>query len=626
MTYRRNVGADLVSARDRRLTPTGGHKVHPYTCSTAGQDPSRFRRGFLRIGSLAILPLLGLLAFTVLADDASIPGVASSPTIATVNGEKLSLADVERYLGRVHDSADAKQRSDFDLDRLIFRLVNDTLLGQEARALGLDREGQVPEQVEAYRDRLVTAALEREEIAERSRPTDKEVRAAFEEKYPEITLQVVTAYDRQGAEELLAELRAGADMEALARERSVDPYAGRGGRVESVAAIDLQREVAELAKSLAVDPVAQFGGPVHTDLGYSVIRVVEVRPADPERFPGVERTLRQLVRQRKSQALRAALATAIRERHAVEVDRELVASVRAERLPDARLTPRLADPGGVVARFVAGGEDSDPGKSAGELRITAEDFRKALLARWSGVRNAEAALAAVPIVLTKMLEQRLLLAEARSRGYGERPEVRLAARAFETSLLVPRYLEEMVAPEVEVSRQEMEAYYRDHLRQFTRPPRIRLGQITVAAEEEARRIAGLLRDGADLAWLARQHSIDRFKESGGDRGWVEPGSSGFDQRLLSAGIGDVLDPVGVRGNYVVLKVTARQERDPYSFDQVSGNVRSAVSSRKMRAAIEQLMDTLRARSEIEIDRELLASLRLGGSPSESEERPSGHGH
>ncbi len=242
------------------------------------------------------------------------------------------------------------------------------------------------------------------------------------------------------------------------------------------------------------------------------------------------------------------------------------------------------------------------------------------------MRNEEAALAAAPIILDKMIEQRLLLAEALARGHGERPEIRTAVKAFETSLLVPRYLEQVVAPGIEVSREEMEAYYQAHRGEMRRPPRVRVGQITVATEEEAQRIAGLLRAGTDLAWLARRDSIDRFQEQGGDRGWVEPGSSGFDDRLWQAAAGDVLDPVGVRGNFVVLKVTARQEQGIYDFDEVSGNVRSAVASIEMRAAIERLMDTLRSRSEIEIDREVLASLRLSGERTETEEPADGHGH
>jgi parvulin-like peptidyl-prolyl isomerase len=130
--------------------------------------------------------------------------------------------------------------------------------------------------------------------------------------------------------------------------------------------------------------------------------------------------------------------------------------------------------------------------------------------------------------------------------------------------------------------------------------------------EEAERIARLLRQGTDLAWLARQHSTDRFKSAGGDRGWVAPRPGGPDERLLETAVGDVLDPVGVSDNYVVLKVLAREEQGLYDYDEVSGNVRSAVYSRKLRGAMEKFMDTLRSRSEIEINEELLKSLQITG--------------
>ncbi len=563
--------------------------------------------GSLRLPATVLLAALA--AAPALAETA--PSPAAEPrAIATVNGEALFEADLERALGKLHGSVEAGSRAAFDLERLLFRMVNDTLLGQEARALGMDADGGIPERVAAFHTRLARSALEREEIATPATPTDEEVRAAFEDQYRELTLRVVTAYERREADELLALLEGGADMESLARERSVDPYAARGGRVEGVARVDLTPEIAELATSL--EP-GELAGPVRTDLGWSVIRLVEVRPADPERFAAAEPTLRRLVRHKKAQGLRAALARAARERHPVRIDDAVTGTLAAERRGDGRLVPRFADPEAVVARI-------------GETALTAAAYSKALLARWSGVRNEEAALAAAPIVLDKLIEERLLEAEAEGRDYGRRPEIARRVRAFETDLLVQRYLEEVVAAGVEVGREEMEAYYRDHRDRLRKPPRLHLGQITVATLEEAERIAGLLRAGSELAWLARRHSTDRFKDSGGDRGWVSLEGGGFDPRLAEAEAGAVLDPVGVRGNYVVLKVLARQEQGAYPFEEVSGNVRQAVFSEKLRAAIERLMDTLRARSEIVIDRELLAGLEITGTVEAPEEGDGEHAH
>ncbi len=574
--------------------------------------PDQDQRGFA--ATLVVCGLSALFAVTAPAQEAPSPATTEEPRVlAMVNGETLSVPDLERHLGTLHGSANEGPRGAPDLDRLIFRMVNDVLIGQEARALGMDQEGGIPERVTRYREKLTLEALEREEIAERARPTEDEVRRTFEDQYRELTLRVVTAYEQPEAEELLAVLRAGADMEALARERSVDPYAIRGGHLDSVPRIDLQPEIAELAASLTPGELA---GPVRTDLGWSTIRLEEVRAADPERLPKVARTIAQVVRHRKSQALRAALAESARARHEVVVDEGVAGALSAERRPDARLFPIFPDPDAVVARIGT------------RHVITANEYSKALLARWNGVRNREAALASAPIILEKMIEKRLLQAEAEARAYVERPEIVRAVHTFETGLLVPRYLEEVVAPGVEVEREEMEAYYAAHQDELRKPPRINLGQVTVATEEEAERIASLLREDTDLAWLARRHSLDRFKDQGGERGWVEPGFSGFEQRLLEATAGQVLDPVGVRGNFVVFKVIARQEQGVYPFQEVSGNVRNAVFEDRMKAAIEKLMETLRSRSEIEIDQELLASLQIRGTLEDGPDKGKvdGHGH
>jgi peptidyl-prolyl cis-trans isomerase C len=517
--------------------------------------------------------------------------------VATVNGEDMLLDDLERYLASLHQSMNATQRGAFDIDRLMFRAVNDMLLGQEARALGMDEEEPVAGQVERYREKLAVRVLERVEIAEKTVPTDEEVRDFFTDQYREITLRVITAREQASADELLAEIQAGGDMEALALERSKDPYRLRGGLVDSVTKIDLQPEIAELAVGL--EP-GELGGPVRTDLGWSLIRLEKITDADPDRFPKLERFLKAVVQQRKAKEARKTLAAKLRERYAIRINDEVVVAFRPERLPDGRFAPSIKDPEAVVVRV------------DGSQVVTAGEYSKALLEAWSNVRNEEVAAEVTPTVLSELIDQKLLVAEAMVRSYAERPEVEREVRARESELLVSRYLEEVVAAGVEVSRDEMEAHFREHQKEYRKPPRIHLGQITVTTMEEAQRIAALLRQGTDLAWLAQQHSIDRFKGAGGDRGWIEPRPGGANAHLLETMVGDVLEPFGTPGNYVVLKVLARDEQGLYSFKEVSGNVRNDVYGDKVRDTIERYMETLRGRSEIDINEELLKSLQITG--------------
>jgi parvulin-like peptidyl-prolyl isomerase len=218
-----------------------------------------------------------------------------------------------------------------------------------------------------------------------------------------------------------------------------------------------------------------------------------------------------------------------------------------------------------------------------------------------------------------------MLAEALRRGYGDTESVRRILHAHETQLLVPRFLDEVVGAGIEVTDEEIRAFYDENRAEFPRPPRVHLGQITVAEKEEADRLAGLLRQGTDLAWLARQHSIDRFAEAGGDRGWMVAtrGVDPIQDAIYDARPGDVLGPMGAPGNFVVLRVDAREEQGYRAVEEVSGTIRSAVYMGKFEEALDEVIRKLRSRSEIRINEELLESLSITARPAQPDEQGAG---
>ncbi len=537
---------------------------------------------------------------------------ASSDVVATVNGEPILLKDIERRLGRIHGDATGGERADFDLDLLLFKMSNDILLGQEARALELHQEPPTNDQIRLYRNDLLMKVLDAEEVMEPSRPTEEEIAERYERLYRRITLRVVTKYQQDETVEILELLEGGADIAQVAREHSVDPYALRSGLVQGIARIDLQKDIADIAFAMNV---GQLAGPIRTDLGWSVIKVEGFQDADPELFDARRRKVASLVQYENATELRSKLTEETKANHPVRINQEAVAAVKPKRLPDARLTPEYPDPEAAVVRI-------------GENRtITAEEYGKALLTRWSGVRNEEAAVAAAPIILQKTIDQELVLAEAEDRGYADRPEFKHAVRNRETELLIPRYLELVVAPRVKVTEDDLKSYYDEHKEEYHKLPRVRLGQITVATEELALKLAAQLRQGADLAWLVKQHSIDRYKETGGDRGWMtpNPGLDAVHNQLLEAPRGTVIDPFGVKDNWQVLLVTGRVEQGLYTFDEISGNIQQAVFNNQFNVVLYEFMKTLRKRAEIKINADVLARLNISGSMDTAPEEEGDHG-
>ncbi len=355
-----------------------------------------------------------------------------------------------------------------------------------------------------------------------------------------------------------------------------------------------------------------------------MLRVESFQPPDEERFAAVQKDIRDTVRFLRAEELRAALQRRLRETHPVVVDRELVDSIRPERLPDGRLSATAATPDAPVARF---------GGPSGSRAITAGAYVRALVLRWSGVHNEVAAAATAPIVLDRLIGDELLATEALARGYGDTPEVARRVRALETRLLVSRYLQEVVSQTIRVTPDEMQSYYQAHKEGYHKPPHVFLSQITVASEAEAEKVAELARGGADFAWLARQHSTDTLRQQGGAKGWKtpQPGVAGLDEQLLGAQVGDVLGPVGGADAWVVYQVGAREEQGLYSFQEVSGNVRAAVYQQAAQQAIDGVVSKLRERSEVEIHHDVLDHLRISGEvePEAAEPAggmPAGHGH
>jgi parvulin-like peptidyl-prolyl isomerase len=523
----------------------------------------------------------------------------AAPPLAVVNGEPILPGDVARELQRIHGSVEQTDRNDLDLDRLMFRMVNDLLIAQEARALGLDDEPTIVEKVRKKQDDLVLAHLDRTEVIERAEPTDDEVRRLFEEQHRVVELRVVSSLDEETARENLAELRDGADMEQMARERSVDPIQIRGGLMKPAPRIELLKGVGDAAFA---SEVGELAGPIQTKLGWTVLRVESFAEADESTFPTLEPGLRALLRQEKAKRLRAELAAQVRRHHEFRIDREAIDAIQPVREADARLLAKPEDPAAVLAYV-------------GERRVLADDYAKALIQKWKGVRNIEFARAAAPMILERLVERALLLAEADRRGLSDLPEIRNPVRAYERQLLVPRYLEEVLAPTVEIEDADLRQYYEQNLDAFRRPPRVRLGQLTVATLEEAQRMAQSLRDGSDLGWLAKQYSGDEYAERGGDRGWLspEPEADEFQDWLLGAERGSVADPIPVGDAFVVVKLLDREQQDPYPYERVSGNVREAVFGREFTERLDRFIKTLRGRSEIEVHEDRLARLNIAGT-------------
>ncbi|MGB5476657.1 MAG: peptidyl-prolyl cis-trans isomerase, partial [Thermoanaerobaculia bacterium] len=501
--------------------------------------------------------------------------------LAMVNDWPVYVEDLERVLSDLHSRIQASSRPDFDVDSLIRnRLVGDALLAGEAAALAMDREAPIPKRLEKLRDDMARERLEYEAITSRVEIDESLIETIFESDYRTVTAHMATLKSREEAGRFLDEIRAGADFEALARERSVDGLRGQGGLAENFPYRNLPPEIAEVVFDL--EP-GSLSAPLLNELGWTVFRAESFAAADPQVLPTVEDRIRGILELRQADTLRAELLAELLAKHEPEIDNEAIAAIGCERRGSEGLWPVVPDPKQILVQIQ-------------DRLIRADDLGAALLDRWRNVQNEEAALLTKPLVLDKLIAEQVILVEALAMGYGDSPDVERAQQANLTRLLVGKYLDEVILPSLEVPQEEAEQYYETHRPEFRKPPNLRIFQVTTTTLEEAEEVAQLLREGADMSWIARQRSIDRFKDSGGDRGWIKSGRaiepfSPSELRVTEAG--EILGPKGWEDNFVVLRVAAVEEQGDYSFEEVSGNVRNRLKSLKFAETMDSLLMTLR---------------------------------
>lgn len=223
------------------------------------------------------------------------PQTAADPVLARVGGEEIrasDLAEAAQGLPEELRSMPAQVLQPMLLDQLIDRKV----IVQTARKQGLDRDPQVQRQIARATDTALQNALLLREVGPSI--TDEALRARYRQDFEgkpgeeEVRAHHILVADEDAAKRLIADLKGGADFEALAKQHSTDPSAKEGGGdLGFFKRADMLPEFADAAWALKPGEVSQ--APVKTRFGWHVIKLDERRQSPPPPFEQVRDELRQ---------------------------------------------------------------------------------------------------------------------------------------------------------------------------------------------------------------------------------------------------------------------------------------------------------------------------------------------
>jgi peptidyl-prolyl cis-trans isomerase C len=247
---------------------------------------------------------------------AATAGAQEPAVVATVNGEPVTETDLDVAIADLNDQF-AQLPEDQRRAAALSAVIEIRLLAAEAEKAGLADSDEFTRRLAMLRQRALHSAYIEQEIA--AKVTDEAVRARYDKQVAEtpatneVRARHIIVETEDEAKAIIAELDAGGDFEAIAKEKSKDGAAAQGGDLGYFAEGRMVPEFEQAAFALDVGKYSTE--PVKTQFGWHVIKVEDKRTQQPPAFEQVAEQFRTLLL-RETYFERV---TALRESASVEI-------------------------------------------------------------------------------------------------------------------------------------------------------------------------------------------------------------------------------------------------------------------------------------------------------------------
>ena len=234
---------------------------------------------------------------------------AGAQNIAVVNGKPVPKSRVDTITAQVQKQAAARgQQLPPDFDKLVRdKVVTDEILSQEAERRGLAASPEFKAQMELARQSILIGLLS-QDLDKTSKVSDAEVQKEYDKfkaqaSGTEYKVRHILVEKEDEAKAILAQLKAGAKFEDLAKKNSKDPGSGEnGGDLDFAAPNAYVPEFSQAMVKLKKGEMTEE--PVKTQFGYHIIKLEDTREAQFPPLDAVKPQIQQRLAQQKVAAFR----------------------------------------------------------------------------------------------------------------------------------------------------------------------------------------------------------------------------------------------------------------------------------------------------------------------------------
>jgi len=181
-------------------------------------------------------------------------------------------------------------------------------------------------------------------------------------------------------------------------------------------------------------------------------------------------------------------------------------------------------------------------------------------------------------------------------------------------IAIQRFLDKKTLGKVEVTEEEIKAYYDSHTNLFKKPEQVRASHILIKIEPGANekdkakarkkieKIRQRLVKGEDFGALAKEFSQCPSSAKGGDLNYFgrRQMAKPFEDAAFALKVGELSDVVETRFGYHLIKLTDKKPASTHSYKDMKDRIRKNLMREKIRVEVSNYVQELKKTANVEI--------------------------
>ncbi|RII31216.1 MAG: peptidylprolyl isomerase [Geobacter sp.] len=226
--------------------------------------------------------------------------------LAEVNGGTITTGDFNRELKNLPEYLKAMAETPQGRKEMLDTMVIRELILQQAAKDGIDKSPEIEEKLKDLKKRLIVEAFLKKKVEADTQVSDADLKKFYEQNKDkfktgdQIRASHILVKTEKEAKDILAQIKAGGNFEALAKKYSVDSSAAKGGDLGWFGKGNMVPAFEKAALGLKEGQVSDV---VKSDFGYHIIKLTGKRAAGVRPFEEVKEQIKAALMPSKQQEI-----------------------------------------------------------------------------------------------------------------------------------------------------------------------------------------------------------------------------------------------------------------------------------------------------------------------------------